>query len=87
MNKIIFQLGLLAFCVCVVLFGNQMNSLLDVIVRSFLVFVGVVLFALLAVGASALLSSHEERSQRNETLSRRSDRQQPLTPASPQMKS
>jgi predicted membrane channel-forming protein YqfA (hemolysin III family) len=87
MNKIIYQIGLLAFFVCVVLFGSQMSSLLDAIVRSFLVFVGVVFFALMLVGASALFSSNNQRSQRSETHSRRSEGRQPLTPASPQMKS
>ncbi len=82
MNKIIFQIGLLAFCVCVVLFGTQMSSLLDAIVRSFLVFIGVILLALMVVGVSALFSSHERTAQEDETFRHRTDRQQPLTPAS-----
>jgi len=42
MNKVIFQLGLLAFCVASVLFGIQDMSLLEVVARAFLVFVIVV---------------------------------------------
>ena len=42
MNKVIFQIGLLAFCVASVLFGIQPMSLLEVVARAFLVFVIVV---------------------------------------------
>jgi hypothetical protein len=54
MNKVIFQLGLLAFCVASVLFGIQDMSLLEVIARAFLVFVIVVcaIAAILMVASS-----------------------------------
>lgn len=38
MNKIIFQIGLLAFCVSAVVYAIQEMSFLDVIARSFIVF-------------------------------------------------
>lgn len=56
MNKIIFQVGLLIFFVCIVLFTNQSVSLLDAVARAFLVFIGVVFVATLALGASLLFS-------------------------------
>jgi len=38
MNKIIFQVGLLAFCVSAVVYSIQDMSFLDVIARSFIIF-------------------------------------------------
>ncbi len=42
MTKIIFQIGMLAFCVAAVLFGLEHTDLLDIIARSFVVFIAVV---------------------------------------------
>lgn len=42
MNKIIFQIGALAFCVSIVAFGAQQMALIQTLSRSFIVFVGVV---------------------------------------------
>jgi hypothetical protein len=41
-NKLIFQVGLLAFFIATVAFGLQHNSLLDTISRAFIVFISVV---------------------------------------------
>lgn len=49
MNKIIFQVGLLAFCVAAVVFQTQGMSLLDSVARSFVVFI------LVVVGTAVLL--------------------------------
>ncbi len=38
MNKIIFQIGLLAFCVSAVVYAIQEMSFLDVLARSFIIF-------------------------------------------------
>jgi SNF family Na+-dependent transporter len=38
MNKIIFQIGLLAFCVSAVVYATQGMSFLDVVARSFIIF-------------------------------------------------
>ncbi|MEI7907531.1 MAG: hypothetical protein WCI84_09285 [Bacteroidota bacterium] len=38
MNKIIFQVGLLAFCVSAVVYAIQEMSFLDVLARSFIIF-------------------------------------------------
>jgi hypothetical protein len=42
MNKVIFQIGVLAFCVSIVAFGAQQMALIQTLSRSFIVFVGVV---------------------------------------------
>ena len=42
MNKIIFEIGLLAFCVSFVIFGTQGNDLLETVSRAFIVFMVVV---------------------------------------------
>ncbi len=54
MNKVIFQLGLLAFCVASVLFGIQDMSFLEVVARAFLVFVIIVcaIAAILMIASS-----------------------------------
>jgi hypothetical protein len=42
MTKVMFQIGLLAFFVSVVIFGTQGLALMDMIARSFIVFIAVV---------------------------------------------
>ncbi|MGA9121583.1 MAG: hypothetical protein WB699_19610 [Bacteroidota bacterium] len=42
MTKVIFQVGLLSFCVAAVLFGLQHTDLLEIVARSFVVFIAVV---------------------------------------------
>jgi hypothetical protein len=57
MNKIIFQIGMLAFCVSTVLFSSQGSDLMETVARSFVVFVvtvcalAVVLFAVASIPA------------------------------------
>jgi purine-cytosine permease-like protein len=53
-NKIILQLGVLAFCVTVVFLGIQNVSLVETVTRSFIVFVGVVLTVAMALIASSM---------------------------------
>jgi hypothetical protein len=45
MNKIIFQIGILGFCVSAVVFGGNGGSVLDIVSRSFIVFIGIILAA------------------------------------------
>ena len=45
MNKLIFQIGFLGFCIATVVFGTQSNSLLDTVSRAFIVFVAVIVTA------------------------------------------
>jgi len=54
MNKIIFQIGILGFCISAVVFGGNGGSLIDIVSRSFIVFVGIVIAAtaLVLVGGS-----------------------------------
>jgi len=42
MTKIIFQVGLLSFCVAAVVFGLSHTDLLEIVARSFVVFIAVV---------------------------------------------
>ncbi|MCX6138837.1 MAG: hypothetical protein NTV54_15260 [Ignavibacteriales bacterium] len=49
MSKFIFQIGLLAFFVSAVVFGLQEYPLFDVILRAFIVCVGVILTSAVAV--------------------------------------
>jgi hypothetical protein len=45
MNKIVFQIGILGFCVSAVVFGGSGGSVLDIVSRSFIIFVGIVVVA------------------------------------------
>lgn len=45
MNKLIFQIGVLGFCVATVIFGGSGGSVMEIVSRSFIVFVGIVLAA------------------------------------------
>ncbi|HCV43052.1 MAG TPA: hypothetical protein DGH68_06175 [Bacteroidetes bacterium] len=56
-NKIIFQIGVLAFCVTAVFFGVQNLPLIETVSRSFIVFVGVVLTVAFALVAGSVLTS------------------------------
>jgi Co/Zn/Cd efflux system component len=53
MNKVIFQIGLLVFCMSIVYFGTQGLSAMEMISRSFMVFMiaiaGIVVLAMFAV--------------------------------------
>lgn len=56
MNKIIFQIGILGFCVAAVVFGGNGGSVIDIVSGSFIVFVGIVVSAtaVLLVGGTML---------------------------------
>ncbi len=56
MNKIIFQIGILGFCIAAVVFGGSGGGVLDIISRAFIVFVGVVLAltAIVLVGGTMI---------------------------------
>jgi hypothetical protein len=56
-NKIIFQIGVLAFCVTAVFLGVQNLPLMETVSRSFIVFVGVVLTVALALVAGSMFMS------------------------------
>ena len=60
MNKVIFQVGLLAFCVATVVFGAQQLSLIELVSRSFIVFIGVVVCAALILATSMLFVDKEK---------------------------
>lgn len=75
MNKIIFQIGLLAFFVCIVIFSSQEGSILDAISRSFLVFIGVVLFAAVVLGVSMLFTANGQTRRPDQKKYSKSDGQ------------
>ncbi len=54
MTKVIFQIGLLGFCVAAVIFGLEGTDVLEVLARAFIVFIAVIcaLVLILLVGAS-----------------------------------
>lgn len=65
MNKIIFQIGLLAFFVCIVIFASQNYTIIDTVSRSFIVFMGVVLLASLALAMSVLFTTKQGNKSAN----------------------
>ncbi len=62
MNKIIFQIGLLAFCVSAVMFATERTHLLEAVSRSFIVFVGVVVLTAVSLSVVAMVTK-----KRNDT--------------------
>ncbi len=65
MNKLIFQIGILGFCVATVVFGGSGGSILDIVSRSFIVFVGIVLAAtaVVLVGGTMVARDNGEEPQ------------------------
>ncbi|HUI10283.1 MAG TPA: hypothetical protein VL221_08145 [Bacteroidota bacterium] len=59
MNKIIFQIGMLGFCVAAVVFGSQGLTLMETVARSFIVFIIVVCALALMLFASSMIVSHD----------------------------
>jgi cobalamin synthase len=59
MNKIIFQIGLLGFCVSAVLFGTQGMSLMETVARAFIVFIVVVCAIAVVMLMSSLIMSKD----------------------------
>jgi len=59
MNKIIFQIGMLGFCVAAVVFGTQGMTLMETVARSFIVFIIVVCGLALMLFASSMIASRE----------------------------
>jgi hypothetical protein len=63
MNKLIFQIGVLGFCVSAVIFGADGGSLLEILSRSFLVFVGIILAAVLMLVVGGTMIENNKRQQ------------------------
>ena len=57
MRTIVFDLGLLGFCVGAVVFSLQGYGVFDVLGRAFIVFIGVVLTGVFSLAASAWFAS------------------------------
>ena len=60
MNKIIFQIGMLGFCVSAVLFGTQGMSLMETVARAFIVFIVVVCAIAVVLLMSSLIVSKDK---------------------------
>ncbi len=63
MNKLIYQLGILGFCVSAVVFGTGNAGLLDIISSAFLVFVGIVLAIVMVVMIGGTMLESNRRRQ------------------------
>ena len=63
MNKIIFQIGMLGFCVSAVLFGTQGMSLMETVARAFIVFIVVVCAIAVVLLMSSLIVSKEKAAE------------------------
>lgn len=61
MNRLIFQLGILGFCVSAVIFGANGGTLVEIVSRSFLVFVGIVLAAVMIVVIGGTMVENNRR--------------------------
>ncbi|HXG01728.1 MAG TPA: hypothetical protein VNL69_13110 [Bacteroidota bacterium] len=61
MNRLIFQLGILGFCVSAVIFGANGGTLVEIVSRSFLVFVGIVLAAVMIVVIGGTMLENSRR--------------------------
>lgn len=60
MNKIIFKIGLLTFCVAVVVFTTMGSDVLEVVARSFIIFIASIVAMVGVVVATSLLSAKEK---------------------------
>jgi hypothetical protein len=65
MNKIIFQVGLLSFCVSVVIFSTLGNEMLEVVSKSFIVFIAAIVMMVGIVVATSMLSVKEKTETEN----------------------
>ncbi|NUN69067.1 MAG: hypothetical protein HUU02_05100 [Bacteroidetes bacterium] len=67
MNKIIFQVGLLSFCVSVVIFSTLGNEMLDVVSKSFIVFIAAIVTMVGIIVAASMLSEKPKTEPENNT--------------------
>ena len=63
MNKIIFQIGMLGFCVSAVLFGTQGMTLMEIVARAFIVFIVVVCAIAVVLLMSSLIVSKDRHTE------------------------
>lgn len=61
MNKIIFQIGLLVFCVSVVIFAVMGNGMMEVLAKSFIVFIAAIVTVVGIVVGASMLSEKEKQ--------------------------
>ncbi len=69
MNKIVFQIGILGFCVSAVVFGGSGGSVLDIVSRSFIVFVGIIIAAVVVLFiAGSMIQNSVTRKAADQTM-------------------
>jgi len=61
MSKIIFQIGLLAFCIAAVVYASLGMTLLDIIARAFIIFIVTIGALIGIVFASSMFSDKDEK--------------------------
>lgn len=67
MNKLVFQIGILAFFISAVIFGVQEFSLFDTLARAFLVFITVVIFGIMVMILVSYLHEKGDETKHPET--------------------
>lgn len=70
MNKIIFQVGLLSFCISAVVYASLDMPLIDVIARAFIVYITTILISIGIVFATSMLSVKEKEIENTTTTSK-----------------
>ncbi len=66
MNKIIFQIGALAFFVSLVAFSTERYSLLDTVARAFIVFISVIVALMMLLVLSVYVVSRDHQPEKEE---------------------
>lgn len=79
MNKVIFQIGILGFCIAAVVYGSSGGSVLDIVSRSFIVFIGIVLavMTVVLVGGTMLEKNKAQQAPKPEPTQHTQQGRQP----------
>ncbi|KAB2925963.1 MAG: hypothetical protein F9K22_01340 [Bacteroidetes bacterium] len=60
MNKIIFQIGILAFCVAAVAYASLGYDAVDIVARSFIVFIAAIVVVVAVIVGTSLLTTKQK---------------------------
>ncbi len=63
MNRVLFQIGVLAFCISVIILINKQYDLIDVISTSFIISVGMTAVCALMITVLALFATQSVRKE------------------------
>ncbi len=67
MNKIIFQLGLLSFCISSVVYASLGMSVIDVIARAFIIFIATIGVSIGIIFLTSMVSTKEKDLESSDT--------------------